>query len=79
MRGIPGSIISTFTRPKLITPEIPPRLRRDKEKVNEGEGEGKMGFVDRLLEKLRINVTKESQEQSSGLIKYLEDLKKISK
>jgi len=37
----------------------------------------KMGFVDRLLEKLKINVTKD-QEQS-GLIKYLEDLKKISK
>jgi hypothetical protein len=75
IHGVPGSIISAFRRPKLITPEIPPRTKREKEK---GENEGdKMRFVDRLLEKLRINVTKD-QEQS-GLIKYLENLKTISK
>jgi len=75
MQGVPGSIISAFRRPKLVTPEIPSWMKREKEKV-ESEGD-KMGFVDRLLETLRINVTKD-QEQS-GLIKYLEDLKKISK
>ena len=75
MQGVPGSIISAFRRPKLVTPEMPSWMKREKEKVG-SEGD-KMGFVDRLLEKLKINVTKD-QEQS-GLIKYLEDLKKISK
>jgi hypothetical protein len=72
--GAPGSIISAFKRPKLVAPEIPSRwLKREKEK----ESEGDMGFVDRLLEKLRIGVRKD--EEQSGLIKYLEDLKKMSK
>ena len=72
--GVSGSIISAFKRPKLVVPEIPPRLsKREKEK----ESEGGMGFVDRLLEKLRIAARED--EGQSGLIKYLEDLKRISK
>ena len=72
--GVSGSIISAFKRPKLVVPEIPPRLsKREKEK----ESGGGMGFVDRLLEKLRIAARED--EGQSGLIKYLEDLKRISK
>jgi hypothetical protein len=70
--GNPGSIIRSFRRPKLRTPIAVPRKREKLE--NE---ESKLGFVDRMLEKLRINV--EEDTQTKGFIKYLEDLKKISK
>jgi hypothetical protein len=49
-------------------------VKKEKEKLETRE----MGFIDRMLEKLRINV-QEPAEEKSGFIKYLEDLKKISK
>lgn len=74
-KGLPGSIISTFRRPKLIVPDPPaPKVKKEKEKM---DTIGQMSFVDRMLEKLRINV--QEPEDKSEFIKYLEDLKKISK
>jgi hypothetical protein len=71
-RGSPGSILSTFRRPRLVVPEVPtPRMKKEKEK-----SDSEMGFVDRMLEKLRINV---QQDEKTGFIKYLEDLKQIPK
>jgi len=73
----PGSILSTFRRPKIVVREIPPpKIRKEKEKVLQEE-ERSLGFVDRMLEKLKINVSRE--DEKTGFIKYLEDLKKISK
>ena len=75
-RGLPGSILSTFRRPRSVIPQVPgPRVKRDKEDEPEDEDNG-LSFVDRMLEKLRIRV---DQDQDTGLIKYLEDLKKMSK
>jgi hypothetical protein len=76
--GPRGIVLSMFSRPKLITPEIPPSktTRKEKEKSKEN---GDMGFVERMLEKLRINFEKNDKGEQSGFIKYLENLKKISK
>jgi hypothetical protein len=76
--GPRGIVLSMFQRPKLATPDLPPsKIRREKEKPKEN---GDMGFVERMLEKLRINFEKNDQgERQSGFIKYLENLKKISK
>ena len=74
-RGLPGSILSTFRRPRLVVPEVPtPRAKRDKGRADIEDKQ--MSFVDRILEKLKLNV---QEDQKTGFIKYLEDLKKISK
>jgi hypothetical protein len=82
--GRPGSIISTFKRHKVTSREArPQRLKREREKGEDTDGgqkeESDLGFVDKLLEKLKLNVQEEEEGPKTGLIKYLEDLKKISK
>ena len=74
-KGLPGSILSTFRRPRLVVPGVPtPKAKKDKEKADIGDKQ--MSFVDRMLEKLRLDV---EEDKKTGFIKYLEDLKKISK
>lgn len=74
-KGLPGSILSTFRRPRLVVPTIPtPRAKKDIEKADIDDEQ--ISFVDRMLEKLRRNV---KDDEKTGFIKYLEDLKKISK
>ena len=74
-KGLPGSILSTFRRPRLVVPRVPPpRAKKDIEKADIADKQ--MNFVDRMLEKLRLNV---KENEKTGFIKYLEDLKKISK
>lgn len=76
-RGKPGSILSMFERPRLITPERnvtrPKKVKEDQQQQEEEE----MNFVDRMLEKLKVK--NQSDDNKTGLIKYLEDLKKISR
>jgi hypothetical protein len=76
-KGAPGSIISTFRRPRLIHPTTPPtHTKRDKEK----EDPTSLNFVERMIEKLTTKGDKDDHsEEKTGFIEYLEDLKKISK
>jgi hypothetical protein len=72
--GAPGSIISTFHWPHLIVP--PTRTKHDKEKDHPTS----LNFVERMIEKLTAKGDKDdNSEEETGFIKYLEDLKKISK
>ena len=74
-KRLPGSILSTFRRPRLVVPRVPPpRAKKDIEKADIEDKQ--IDFVDRMLEKLKLNV---KEDEKSGFIKYLEDLKKISK
>jgi len=80
--GRPGSIISMFKRPQIRHGESrPQRSKVEKEKAEDDgttDESSEFGFVDKLLEKLKLNV-EEEEGSKTGLIKYLEDLKKISK
>jgi len=80
--GRPGSIISMFKRPQIKRRETRAhRLKGEKEKAEDkcaAYESSELGFVDKLLEKLKLNV-QEEEGPNTGLIKYLEDLKKISK
>jgi hypothetical protein len=86
--GRPGNILSQFQRRKTTRRETrPKRPKREKEQLVTGaEGAAekdvakktKLGFVDRLLEKLKLNMH-EDQAPNTSLIQYLEDIKKISK
>jgi hypothetical protein len=75
--GAPGSIISTFRRPHLVDPTTPPaRTKRDSEK----DDPKSLNFVERMIEKLSTKGDNDDRsEEKPGIIKYLEDLKKISK
>ena len=76
-RGKPGSILAMFERPRLITPERNvTRPKKGKEDQRQQE-ERDMNFIDRMLEKLKVK--NQSDDNKTGFIKYLEDLKKISK
>jgi hypothetical protein len=63
----------------LVVPIVPNRAKWDKEK---DDSDGPLTFVQWMIEKLRINggtEEKEQRKEKTGFIKYLEDLKKISK
>jgi len=70
-RGRPGSILSMFERPQLVGGDQ--RRSGHKSKKNEKT------FVDRILEKLKGEGSQAEGDDKNGFIKYLEDLKKISK
>lgn len=86
--GRPGSILSQFQRRKTTRRETRrKRPKREKEQLvtgaegaaeKEGAKKTNLGFVDRLLEKLKLNMH-EDQAPNTSLIQYLEDIKKISK
>jgi len=79
-RGESGSIISSFRRPALVDPPPAAPRKRDKEKDYSTKDPAKLSFVDRMIEKLRLKgSTGDNEGQKTGFIKYLEDLKKISK
>ena len=71
-----------FKRPQIRHGESrPQRSKVEKEKAEDDgttDESSEFGFVDKLLEKLKLNV-EEEEGSKTGLIKYLEDLKKISK
>ena len=75
--GTPGSIISTFRRPHFVDPTSPPaRTKRD----NVKDDPKSLNFVERMVEKLSTKGDKDDHsDEKTGIIKYLEDLKKISK
>jgi methylase of polypeptide subunit release factors len=73
VRDRPGSILSMFERPRLVVSERPfQKPKKEKEKES-----GVTTFVDRMLERLKGG--EKTEGDKNGFIKYLEDLKKISK
>lgn len=62
----PGSILSTFRRPKVVVAARPTKAKGEKE----------MGFVDRMIAKLKKHV---QEDENTDYLEYLENLRKKTK